>query len=159
MSVLRSTMIEGKMVSWIKSEGDTLSKGDHVFVVESDKVDMDIETFYDGILVAIVVANDETTRVRALIGFLVDSPEEVAKAKAAKSAPSPTTASTRQLLLRHQQSLFLTLQQRLWPRLRRRSWPSNTRWTLRSVSRNWETRVLSKELGKSSVEGVGREDT
>ena len=35
-------MTEGKIVSWIKSEGDMLSKGDSVVVVESDKADMDV---------------------------------------------------------------------------------------------------------------------
>ncbi|QCE08633.1 pyruvate dehydrogenase E2 component [Vigna unguiculata] len=91
MPALSSTMTEGKIVSWIKSEGDKLSKGDSVVVVESDKADMDVETFYDGILAAIVVPDGETAPVGAPIGLLVDSPEEVAeaKAKAAKSAPSP----------------------------------------------------------------------
>jgi len=93
MPALSSTMTEGKIVSWIKSEGDKLSKGDSVVVVESDKADMDVETFYDGILAAIVVADGETAPVGAPIGLLVDSPEEVAeaKAKAAKSAPSPAS--------------------------------------------------------------------
>lgn len=35
-------MTEGKIVSWIKSEGDRLSQGESV-VVESDKADMDVE--------------------------------------------------------------------------------------------------------------------
>lgn len=55
MPALSSTMTEGKIVSWIKSEGDKLSKGDSVVVVESDKADMDVETFYDGILAKIIV--------------------------------------------------------------------------------------------------------
>lgn len=41
------------------SEGDTLSKGDSVVVVESDKADMDVETFYDGILVSVLVDEGE----------------------------------------------------------------------------------------------------
>ncbi|KOM36333.1 hypothetical protein LR48_Vigan02g248300 [Vigna angularis] len=95
MPALSSTMTEGKIVSWIKSEGDKLSKGESVVVVESDKADMDVETFYDGILAAIVVADGETAPVGAAIGLLVDSPEEVAeaKAKAAQSASSPATPS------------------------------------------------------------------
>ncbi|KAJ0926072.1 putative dihydrolipoyllysine-residue acetyltransferase [Helianthus annuus] len=55
MPALSSTMTEGKIVSWIKSEGDKLSKGESVVVVESDKADMDVETFYDGYLAAIMV--------------------------------------------------------------------------------------------------------
>ncbi|KAK7280495.1 hypothetical protein RJT34_25559 [Clitoria ternatea] len=95
MPALSSTMTEGKIVSWIKSEGDILSKGDSVVVVESDKADMDVETFYDGILAAIVVSEGQSAPVGAAIGLLVDSQEEVAeaKAKAAKSASSSSAAA------------------------------------------------------------------
>ncbi|XP_061374663.1 dihydrolipoyllysine-residue acetyltransferase component 4 of pyruvate dehydrogenase complex, chloroplastic-like isoform X1 [Gastrolobium bilobum] len=102
MPALSSTMTEGKIVSWIKSEGDTLSKGESVVVVESDKADMDVETFYDGILAAIVVADGETAPVGAPIALLAETEEEIAeaKAKAAKSAspsavaPAPPAETT-----------------------------------------------------------------
>ncbi|XP_024991021.1 dihydrolipoyllysine-residue acetyltransferase component 4 of pyruvate dehydrogenase complex, chloroplastic [Cynara cardunculus var. scolymus] len=98
MPALSSTMTEGKIVSWIKSEGDVLSKGESVVVVESDKADMDVETFYDGILAAIVVAEGESAPVGAPIGLLAETEAEIeeAKAKAAgagSSAPSTPAAS------------------------------------------------------------------
>lgn len=87
-------MTEGKIVSWIKSEGDTLSKGDSVVVVESDKADMDVETFYDGILAAIVVSEGETAPVGAPIGLLAETPEDIAEAQAkAKSVKSGSGSS------------------------------------------------------------------
>ncbi|RYQ93554.1 hypothetical protein Ahy_B09g099825 [Arachis hypogaea] len=94
MPALSSTMTEGKIVSWIKSEGETLSKGESVVVVESDKADMDVETFYDGILAAIVVPDGETAPVGAPIALLAETEEEVAeaKAKAAKSSQSQSSA-------------------------------------------------------------------
>ncbi|KAE9451017.1 hypothetical protein C3L33_17067, partial [Rhododendron williamsianum] len=90
MPALSSTMTEGKIVSWIKSEGDVLSKGESVVVVESDKADMDVETFYDGILAAIVVAEGEVAPVGAPIGLLAETEADVpeAKAKAAAAASS-----------------------------------------------------------------------
>ncbi|CAB4265002.1 unnamed protein product [Prunus armeniaca] len=95
MPALSSTMTEGKIVSWVKSEGDVLSKGESVVVVESDKADMDVETFYDGILAAIVVGEGETAPVGAAIGLLAETEEEVAAAKAkAKSASSDSPASS-----------------------------------------------------------------
>ncbi|XP_018815040.1 dihydrolipoyllysine-residue acetyltransferase component 4 of pyruvate dehydrogenase complex, chloroplastic-like [Juglans regia] len=97
MPALSSTMTEGKIVSWIKSEGDRLSKGESVVVVESDKADMDVETFYDGILAAIVVPEGESAPVGAPIGLLAETEEEIdeARAKAAsKSAPSTPKAVT-----------------------------------------------------------------
>ncbi|KAI3816499.1 hypothetical protein L1987_16198 [Smallanthus sonchifolius] len=97
MPALSSTMTEGKIVSWIKSEGDVLSKGESVVVVESDKADMDVETFYDGILAAIVVPEGESAPVGAPIGLLAETEAEIeeARAKAASSGGSspPTTAA------------------------------------------------------------------
>lgn len=96
MPALSSTMTEGKIVSWVKSEGDVLSKGESVVVVESDKADMDVETFYDGILAAIVVGEGETAPVGAPIGLLAETEDEVAEAKAkaaSKSQPSTPVAA------------------------------------------------------------------
>ncbi|MCL7022805.1 hypothetical protein MKW94_009450 [Papaver nudicaule] len=88
MPALSSTMTEGKIVSWIKSEGDLLSKGESVVVVESDKADMDVETFYDGILAAIVVAEGEVAPVGAAIGLLAETEDDVAEAKSRASSKS-----------------------------------------------------------------------
>lgn len=76
MPALSSTMTEGKIVSWIKSEGDKLSKGDSVVVVESDKADMDVETFYDGILAKIIVDEGSVAPVGSAIALLAESEEE-----------------------------------------------------------------------------------
>lgn len=81
-------MTEGKIVSWVKSEGDVLSKGEAVVVVESDKADMDVETFYDGILAAIVVNEGESAPVGSPIGLLAETEDEIAEAKAKAAAQS-----------------------------------------------------------------------
>lgn len=88
MPALSSTMTEGKIVSWTKSEGDRLSKGESVVVVESDKADMDVESFHDGILAAIVVSEGESAPVGAAIAFLAETEEEVAMAKAKAESTS-----------------------------------------------------------------------
>ncbi|KAJ4821872.1 Lta2p [Turnera subulata] len=93
MPALSSTMTEGKIVSWIKSEGDVLSKGESVVVVESDKADMDVETFYDGILAAIVVPEGESAPVGAPIGLLAETEAEVAEAKAKANAAAKSSGS------------------------------------------------------------------
>ncbi|XP_073147472.1 dihydrolipoyllysine-residue acetyltransferase component 4 of pyruvate dehydrogenase complex, chloroplastic-like [Henckelia pumila] len=92
MPALSSTMTEGKIVSWIKSEGDVLSKGESVVVVESDKADMDVETFYDGILAAIVIDEGKTAPVGAAIGILAETEDEIAEAKAKAAASSGGSA-------------------------------------------------------------------
>ncbi|CAL9248656.1 unnamed protein product [Arabidopsis halleri] len=95
MPALSSTMTEGKIVSWIKTEGEKLAKGESVVVVESDKADMDVETFYDGYLAAIVVGEGETAPVGAAIGLLAETEAEIEEAKtkaASKSSSSVVEA-------------------------------------------------------------------
>ncbi|KAK2659251.1 hypothetical protein Ddye_005784 [Dipteronia dyeriana] len=97
MPALSSTMTEGKIVSWIKMEGDKLAKGESVVVVESDKADMDVETFYDGYLAKIMVDEGGVAPVGSAIALLAESEDEIAEAqaKAATAASSSTeTAST-----------------------------------------------------------------
>ncbi|KAF7114896.1 hypothetical protein RHSIM_Rhsim11G0060300 [Rhododendron simsii] len=102
MPALSSTMTEGKIVSWIKSEGDKLSKGESVVVVESDKADMDVETFYDGYLAAIMVEEGAVAPVGSAIALLAETEAEIdaARSKATSTnspsppppAPAPATA-------------------------------------------------------------------
>ena len=55
MPALSSTMTEGKIAEWLVSEGDKVSSGDMVLVVESDKADMDVETYEEGYIAKILV--------------------------------------------------------------------------------------------------------
>eukprot|EP00850_Spirogloea_muscicola_P013584 SM000093S24395 [mRNA] locus=s93:65321:68193:- [translate_table: standard] len=87
-------MTEGKIVSWAKSEGDKVNKGESVVVVESDKADMDVETFYAGILAAIVVGEGEVAPVGSAIAIVAETEDEVpeAKARASKGGGSAAAA-------------------------------------------------------------------
>lgn len=86
-------MTEGKIVSWVKSEGDKLSKGESVVVVESDKADMDVETFYDGYLAAIMVEEGGVASVGSAIALLAESEAEIAEAKAKANSSSSSSSS------------------------------------------------------------------
>uniref|UniRef100_K3YHG5 Dihydrolipoamide acetyltransferase component of pyruvate dehydrogenase complex n=1 Tax=Setaria italica TaxID=4555 RepID=K3YHG5_SETIT len=96
MPALSSTMTEGKIVSWSAAEGDRVTKGDAVVVVESDKADMDVETFHDGIVAAVLVPAGESAPVGAPIALLAESEEEVplalAKAKELSNGQSQQAA-------------------------------------------------------------------
>ncbi len=86
MPALSSTMTEGKIVSWVKSPGDKVAKGETVVVVESDKADMDVESFYDGYLATILVEAGQEAPVGAAIAFVAETQEEIAQAQ--QKAPS-----------------------------------------------------------------------
>ncbi|KAE8666523.1 Dihydrolipoyllysine-residue acetyltransferase component 5 of pyruvate dehydrogenase complex [Hibiscus syriacus] len=94
MPALSSTMTEGKIVSWMKSEGDKLSKGESVVVVESDKADMDVESFHEGFLAAIMVEEGGVAPVGSAIALLAETEDEIAEAKA-KSQSSSGSSSAR----------------------------------------------------------------
>ena len=106
MPALSSTMTEGKIVSWAKSAGDKVEKGETVVVVESDKADMDVESFYEGYLATIITDAGEMAQVNDVIALLAETQEEIEAAKqqaaslasgqgaassTATSAPTPAT--------------------------------------------------------------------
>jgi pyruvate dehydrogenase E2 component (dihydrolipoamide acetyltransferase) len=93
MPALSSTMTEGKIVSWEKSPGDKVEKGETVVVVESDKADMDVESFYEGFLAHIIVPVGETAAVGAAIALLAETEAEIETAVA--QVKSPSTAATK----------------------------------------------------------------
>jgi pyruvate dehydrogenase E2 component (dihydrolipoamide acetyltransferase) len=90
-------MTEGKIVSWVKSTGDKVEKGETVVVVESDKADMDVESFYEGYLAHIIVQAGESAPVGAAIALLAETEAEIETAKSqaqgAGTAKQETTAA------------------------------------------------------------------
>jgi pyruvate dehydrogenase E2 component (dihydrolipoamide acetyltransferase) len=100
MPALSSTMTEGKITAWSKAPGDQVAKGETVLIVESDKADMDVESFYEGYLAVIVTPAGESAPVGAAIGLLAETAAEIEQAKqqaaggTAQAAASTTAAST-----------------------------------------------------------------
>ncbi len=56
MPRLSDTMEEGNIISWLKNVGDQVSPGDILAEVETDKATMDLESFHEGYLLHIGVA-------------------------------------------------------------------------------------------------------
>jgi pyruvate dehydrogenase E2 component (dihydrolipoamide acetyltransferase) len=92
MPALSSTMTEGKIVEWLKAPGDKVNKGDTVVVVESDKADMDVESFEEGYLAVILVEAGQEAPVGNAIALIAETEAEIETAK--KQAPSQTGSNT-----------------------------------------------------------------
>jgi pyruvate dehydrogenase E2 component (dihydrolipoamide acetyltransferase) len=110
MPKLSMTMEEGELVAWRKHEGDTVRAGEVICEVNSDKVEMEVESPADGTLVRLAAAEGEVVAVGApiatldteaedLLGGLLDAPAaEAAEEAAARpdggetAAPPPTEA-------------------------------------------------------------------
>jgi pyruvate dehydrogenase E2 component (dihydrolipoamide acetyltransferase) len=93
MPALSSTMTEGKIVSWQKSPGDKVEKGEIVVVVESDKADMDVETFYEGYIATIIVPAGESATVGSAIALVAETQAEIETAKQQANGKSPAAAT------------------------------------------------------------------
>jgi len=94
MPALSSTMTEGKITSWVKSPGDKVEKGETVVIVESDKADMDVETFYEGYLAVIITPAGESAPVGSAIAYVAETKEEIEEAKKKASGQSEATVSS-----------------------------------------------------------------
>jgi len=95
MPALSSTMKEGRVVSWLKSEGDAVEAGEAIMVVESDKADMDVEAFEDGFIAKILVGEGETAPVGDVVALMAseESEIELVSAMAAGGGVAPPAAA------------------------------------------------------------------
>ena len=91
MPRLGLTMEEGSVVSWRKQLGDRIEEGEVLFTVETDKVEMEVESGDTGYLSAIHVQLGEKVPVGTLIATLSDHPAEAAN-------PSESPALTSHLM-------------------------------------------------------------
>lgn len=94
MPALSSTMTEGKIVSWLKSPGDKVEKGETVLVVESDKADMDVESFHEGYMASIIVPAEGTAPVGAAIALLAETEAEIETAQQQAASLSGESGSS-----------------------------------------------------------------
>jgi pyruvate dehydrogenase E2 component (dihydrolipoamide acetyltransferase) len=95
LPALSPTMTEGKIVKWLKKEGESISSGEAIAEVETDKSNLEVEAFDDGVLLKILVPEGETGKVGAPIAVIGQKGEKVeASAPPAKAAtPAPAAAS------------------------------------------------------------------
>lgn len=94
MPALSPTMTEGKLAKWVKKEGDTISSGQVIAEIETDKATMEIEAVDEGVLGRILVPEGtEGVAVNTPIAILVEAGEAVPDAPSA-SAPAVTPAAT-----------------------------------------------------------------
>jgi pyruvate dehydrogenase E2 component (dihydrolipoamide acetyltransferase) len=90
-------MTEGTIASWLKKEGEAVSKGEAIAEVETDKTTIQIEAFASGVLAKIVVGPGQKTPVGEVIGIIAAPGENITAASpapAASMAPAAAAAPT-----------------------------------------------------------------
>jgi pyruvate dehydrogenase E2 component (dihydrolipoamide acetyltransferase) len=96
MEALSPTMEEGRLVKWVKNEGDPVKSGDVLAEVETDKAIMELTARGDGVLRKRLVNEGDSKPVGTLVGVIAAADENIdaviASAGGGGSAPAAATA-------------------------------------------------------------------
>ncbi|QGX98749.1 pyruvate dehydrogenase complex E1 component subunit beta [Roseovarius faecimaris] len=96
MPALSPTMEEGTLAKWLVKEGDTVSSGDILAEIETDKATMEFEAVDEGTIGKILVAEGtEAVKVNTPIAVLLEegeSADDIASASAAPAEAAPQEA-------------------------------------------------------------------
>jgi pyruvate dehydrogenase E1 component beta subunit len=88
MPALSPTMEEGTLAKWLVKEGDTVSAGDILAEIETDKATMEFEAVDEGVMGKILIAEGtEGVKVNSPIAILVEEGEDVPAAEARRTRP------------------------------------------------------------------------
>lgn len=96
MPQLGITMTEGAVRQWLKKPGDAVEKGEPIFIVETDKVDMEVEATRSGILSEIVVEPGQVVAVGTVVAKIaecINTETPKIPAPANERAPAAKTAT------------------------------------------------------------------
>lgn len=75
--MLGVTVEKGKIVEWLKNEGDSVERGESIFIVEADKVTTEVESPAGGILAKILIEAGREVPVLTVVGLITAPGEEI----------------------------------------------------------------------------------
>ncbi len=95
MPALSPTMEEGTLARWLVKEGDSVSSGDLLAEIETDKATMEFEAVDEGVVSAILVpAGSENVKVGTVIAVIAGEGEDASASPAPKAAvPAPVAVA------------------------------------------------------------------
>ena len=89
MPKLSDAMETGKVIKWLKKEGEAVKGGDILVEVETDKANVEVEAFGSGVLRKIVIAEGGQVPVGDLIAVIADPAEDISSVAATPARPAP----------------------------------------------------------------------
>ena len=90
MPRLSDTMEEGTVVAWLKKVGDRVEEGDMLAEIETDKATMEFESFNEGTLLYIGVAEGDGAPVDTLLAIIGEEGEDISGLLSKSSEPEET---------------------------------------------------------------------
>src|SRR3954469_7924640 len=92
LPALSPTMKEGKITKWLKKEGDKISSGTAIAECETDKSNLEIEAYDDGVLLKILIPEGGLAPVGSPIAYIGKAGEKIEAAAAAPSKAAEPSA-------------------------------------------------------------------
>lgn len=92
MPSLGHTMEKGKVIEWLKQEGEPVAKGEPLLVVETDKVVTEVEAPTDGVVLKILVAPEEERPIGAALALIGSAGETLSEADVRQLAGDQATS-------------------------------------------------------------------
>jgi pyruvate dehydrogenase E2 component (dihydrolipoamide acetyltransferase) len=92
MPKLGQTMEEGKIIKWLKKEGERVEKGEPLVEIETDKTVLEVEARGSGVLRKILAPEDDVVPVTKTIGYIAEE-DEVIQEEAAPTPAAPTATA------------------------------------------------------------------
>jgi pyruvate dehydrogenase E2 component (dihydrolipoamide acetyltransferase) len=80
------TMETGRIIRWLKGEGDFVKQGDPLFEVETDKITTTVEAFHTGYLKKILVREGEEVHVNTVIAYIGEKGDEIVESNIPEKA-------------------------------------------------------------------------
>ncbi len=93
MEALSPTMEEGKLVKWLKNEGDAVKSGEPIGEVETDKAIMELVARGDGVLRKRLINEGDSVPVGTLVGVIANKDENIDELVAGAGAPAGGAAA------------------------------------------------------------------
>jgi pyruvate dehydrogenase E2 component (dihydrolipoamide acetyltransferase) len=91
LEALSPTMEEGQLVKWVKAEGDSVSTGDVLAEIETDKATMELVARGDGVLRIILLGEGDTAPVGEVIAVIAGADEDISAVVLAVAAISDSS--------------------------------------------------------------------
>jgi pyruvate dehydrogenase E2 component (dihydrolipoamide acetyltransferase) len=88
MPKLSDAMETGKVIQWLRKEGDTVKGGDVIAEIETDKANVEIEAFGSGVLRKIIVEAGGQVPVGELIAVIADPADDISGVAAGAGTPA-----------------------------------------------------------------------
>src|SRR5438105_12305393 len=93
MPMLGMAQETGKVVRWLKAEGETVARAEPLMEVETDKVTVEIEAPAEGTLAGVTAAAGDEVPVGEVIAYLLAAGEQL-PARTAPLSVSPASSSS-----------------------------------------------------------------